>query len=101
MTAHGALDDALQLVRPGGTVLAFAAPSGAVPFLLDTLYRRELRLVGSRSAGPAALRDALHLIAAGRIAVEDLATDVLPLAAFDEGLERYRSRRALKVVFRP
>ena len=101
VTAPAGLNDALALVRPGGTVLAFAAPFGAVPLLLDTLYRRELRLVGSRSAGPPALREALGLIAAGRVAVEDLATDVLPLSAFGEGLERYRSRRALKVVFRP
>jgi L-iditol 2-dehydrogenase len=101
VTAPGGLNEALGLVRPGGTILAFAAPSGAVPFLLDSLYRRELRLLGSRSAGPAALRDALRLIAAGHVAVEDLATDVLPLSAFAEGLARYRSRRALKVVFRP
>ena len=58
-------------------------------------------LVGSRSATPASLREALALIADGTVAVEDLVTDVLPLERFADGLERYRRRQALKVVFRP
>jgi L-iditol 2-dehydrogenase len=101
VTAPQALDAALGLLRPGGTCLLFAAPATPLPVLLDRIYRHELVLVGSRSATPASLRDALDLIAAGRIQVEDLVTDVLPLSAFDEGLARYRSRAALKVVFRP
>jgi L-iditol 2-dehydrogenase len=101
VTAAGALDEALALLRPGGTCLLFAAPPGPQPVTLDLVYRRELAIVGSRSATPASLREALGLIAAGTVVVEDLATDVLPLDAFAEGLDRYRTRRALKVVFRP
>jgi threonine dehydrogenase-like Zn-dependent dehydrogenase len=101
VTAPQALDAALALLRPGGTCLVFAAPATPVPVLLDRIYRSELVLVGSRSATPASLREALELIASGRVQVEDLATDVLPLAAFGEGRARYRSRQALKVVFRP
>ncbi len=101
VTAPGALNDALDLVRPGGTVLVFAAPSGTMPIALDTIYRRELRLVGSRSAGPAALREALAMIAGGRLVVDDLVTDALPLSEITEGVERYRTRRALKVAFTP
>ena len=101
VTAPAALDDALALLRPGGTCLVFAAPATPVPVLLDRVYRSELVLVGSRSATPASLREALELIASGRVRVDDLVTDVLPLADFAEGLARYRSRRALKVVFRP
>jgi L-iditol 2-dehydrogenase len=101
VTAPAALDAALALLRPGGTCLLFAAPATPVPVLLDRLYRRELVLVGSRSATPSSLRAALDLIASGRVPVEDLVTDVLPLEEFAEGLDRYRRRRALKVVFRP
>lgn len=101
VTAPGAIDAALALLRPGGTGLVFAAPAEPVPVTLDLVYRNELTLVGSRSATPAALRDALALLAAGTVAVEDLITDVLPLDRFADGLERYRRREALKVVFRP
>ena len=58
-------------------------------------------LRGSRSATPAALREALDLIRSGTVRVSDLVTDVLPLERFAEGLERYRSGQALKVVFQP
>jgi L-iditol 2-dehydrogenase len=101
VTAPGALDAALALLRPGGTCLLFAAPATPVPVLLDCLYRRELVLIGSRSATPASLRVALDLIASGQVKVEDLISDVLPLEQFAEGLARYRRRDALKVVFRP
>jgi L-iditol 2-dehydrogenase len=101
VTAPQAIDDAIGLLRPGGTCLVFAAPATRVPVLLDRVYRSELALVGSRSATPASLREALDLISSGRVRVEDLVTDVLPLAEFEEGLARYRRRAALKVVFRP
>src|SRR5262249_25260239 len=55
VTAPGALDAALALLRPGGTALLFAAAAAPQPVLLDTLYRNELQLIGSRSATPAAL----------------------------------------------
>ena len=84
----------LDAVEPGGTVLVFA-PAGAVD--LDEVYRRELTLVGSRSATPQHMRDAAALLPA----LDLPEPTVLPLRRFDEGLELYRSGRALKVVFRP
>jgi L-iditol 2-dehydrogenase len=84
----------LELVAPGGTVLVFA-PAG--PLDLDEVYRRELTLVGSRSATPRHMHEAATLL-------PDLDVPeptVLPLRRFREGLELYRSGRALKVVFRP
>ena len=49
----------LDALAPGGTVLVFAA---AGPVDLDEVYRRELTLVGSRSATPAAMREAAALL---------------------------------------
>lgn len=84
----------LDAVVPGGTVLVF---SPAAPVDLDQVYRRELTLTGSRSATPR------HLAAAAALLpeLELPAPTVLPLERFAEGLERYRSGRALKVVFTP
>jgi L-iditol 2-dehydrogenase len=81
-------------VRPGGTVLVFAAP-GTVD--LDSVYRRELTVVGSRSATPGRLAEALRLLP--ELDVPEPA--VLPLERFAEGLDLYRRRQALKVVFTP
>ena len=84
----------LDAVAPGGTVLVF---SPASPVDLDEVYRRELTLVGSRSATPR------HMVEACRAdrELELPEPTVLPLEQFDEGLELYRSGAALKVVFTP
>jgi L-iditol 2-dehydrogenase len=84
----------LGLVASGGIVLVFA-PAGRLD--LEDVYRRELTLVGSRSATPQHMREAAALLP--ELDVPE--PTVLPLRRFDEGLELYRSGRALKVVFRP
>jgi L-iditol 2-dehydrogenase len=92
--ARGAGAQALDAVQPGGTVLVFA-DAGELP--ADVVYRRELAIVGSRSATPEAMRAAAALL-------PDLDVPeptVLPLDRFDEGLELFLSRAALKVVFVP
>ncbi len=84
----------IDAVRPGGTVLVF---SPAAPVDLDLVYRNELTLAGSRSSTPRHMREALALLP-----TLDLPEPaVLPLDCFFEGLELYRSGRALKVVFTP
>ena len=92
--AAGGGADALSHVAPGGTLLAFA-PAG--PLELDLVDRRELHIAGSRSATPRHMREAIALLPE----LEPPPLDVLPLERFAEGLERYRSGRALKVVFTP
>jgi L-iditol 2-dehydrogenase len=84
----------LDTVTPGGTVLVFS-PAAAVD--LDEVYRRELTLTGSRSATPRHMADAAALLPE----LDVPAATVLPLDRFAEGLELYRSGRALKVVFTP
>ena len=75
-----------------------AAPlDGAGPVDLDDVYRRELTLTGSRSSTPRHMEEAAALLPE-----LDLPRPiVLPLARFAEGLDLYRSGRALKVVFTP
>jgi L-iditol 2-dehydrogenase len=84
----------LERVTAGGTVLIFA---DAGPIDLDEVYRRELTLVGSRSATPR------HMAAAAALLPElDLPDPtVLSLERFAEGLELHRTGRAMKVVFVP
>jgi L-iditol 2-dehydrogenase len=92
--ARGAGADALSAVEPGGSVLLFA-DGGA----LDSgeIYRREIAVTGSRSATRRHTEEAVALLRELDLP-EPL---VLPLERFEEGLAAYRSREALKVVFRP
>ncbi len=94
LAAPGGAGEALELVEPGGTLLVFA---DAGPLDLARVYREEVVVAGSRSATPH------HLAAAAALLPElDLPEPlVLRLERFGEGLERYRRREALKVVFTP
>ena len=92
--ARGAGGDGVAAVRPGGTVLVFA-DAGELP--ADVVYRRELTVVGSRSSTP----ETMHAAAALMPQLNLPTPTVLPLARFDEGLDLFRRRMALKVVFVP
>ena len=94
LSGSGGVDTALEAVVPGGTVVVFA-DAGDIP--AAAVYRRELNVLGARSATPAFMRESLALL-------HDLDVPepvVLPLERFDEGLELFRRRDALKVVFTP
>jgi len=94
LSGSGGVATALEVVAPGGTVLVFAN-AGEIP--AATVYRRELTVLGARSATPAYMREALALL-------HDLDVPepvVLPLERFAEGLELFLRRDALKVVFTP
>lgn len=97
ITAHQGVDDALRLLEPGGTLLVFAAPSGDVPVSLETVYRHELSVVGSRSATPQAFASAAALVPE----LELPPVTLLPLERFADGVQLYRRGEALKVVFTP
>ncbi len=90
----GGVEAALDSVAPGGTVLVFA-DAGELP--LEEVYRRELTVVGTRSAAPPYMPEAVALLHELDVP-EPL---VLPLERFVEGLELFRRRDALKVVFTP
>lgn len=94
LCAPGGAQHALAALEPGGTLLAFA-DAGALP--ADPIYRRELTVVGSRSATPPHMREAVRLLPE----LDLPAPTVLPLDRFADGLELHRSRQALKVVFTP
>jgi L-iditol 2-dehydrogenase len=94
LAAPGGAETAAGKLAPGGTLVVFAS-AGALD--LDFVYRRELHVVGSRSATPRHLLTAINLLPE----IEPLPTTVLPLSKFDEGLEAYRAGEAFKVVFTP
>ena len=92
--APGGVEVALDAVEPGGTVLLFA-DARAVPG--GVVYRRELTVVGSRSATPASMEEAVALLPE----LEVPEPTVLPLERIAEALRLFREGAALKVVLVP
>jgi L-iditol 2-dehydrogenase len=94
LCASGGASTAIDALEPGGTLLVFA-DAGSLP--ASPIYRRELTVVGSRSATPRHMEEAAGLLP--ELDVPE--PTVLPLERFAEGLELYRRGVALKVVFIP
>jgi L-iditol 2-dehydrogenase len=94
LAGRGGGETAVDAVRPGGTILVFA-DAGMVP--AARVYSHELTLVGVRSAAPQQMEEAVGML--GRLALPE--PTVLPLERFLDGLELFRRRDALKVVFTP
>jgi L-iditol 2-dehydrogenase len=92
--ARGGVEAAIEAVEPGGTILVFA-DAGAIP--AAPIYRRELTVVGARSASPKFMEAAAALLSE----LDLPEPTVLPLDRFAEGLDLYVRREALKVVFVP
>jgi L-iditol 2-dehydrogenase len=92
--APAGVEAAIDALEPGGTILVFA-DAGAIP--AAPIYRRELTIVGARSAAPRFMQAAADLLP--ELDVPE--PTVVPLERFEEGLGLYRRREALKVVFTP
>ena len=97
LCAHAGLDDALRALEPGGTLLLFSWLLDPATVDLGAVLRRELSIVGSVSATPGALADAVALLPE----LEPIPTVTLPLDRFAEGLDLYRRHETVKVVFTP
>jgi threonine dehydrogenase-like Zn-dependent dehydrogenase len=94
LCAPGGVEVALDAVEPGGTVLLFA---GARALPGDVAYRRELTVIGSRSATPASMAEAVALLPS----LEVPEPTVLPLEEIVEALRLFREGAAVKVVLVP
>ncbi len=97
LCAHAGLDGALAALEPGGTLLVFSWLSDRPGLDFEAILRRELAVVGSCSATPAAMREAVALLPE----LDPVPTVTLPLDRFGEGLDLYRAHEAVKVVFTP
>lgn len=95
------LDRAVELVDHGGRILCVGYNPSARP-AIDTarVVDGTIAIRGTAGGfGTAAL--ALELLAAGRLPVDALVTDELPLGEIDRALEEMRAGRAGKIVLRP
>lgn len=89
-----AMQQGLELVGPGGTLLLFAPPPPGeiLPLPPNTLFFQEITLRTSYSAGPYETRLALELLSTGRMRAEKIITHRYPLA---------EAARAFRVVANP
>ncbi len=99
-----AMQQGMELVGPGGTLLLFAppAPDEILPILPNSLFFQEITLRTSYSAGPYETRLALELLRNRRIRSETMITHRFELSDAAQAFEVVaRPGNALKVVLFP
>lgn len=96
--------EAVQLARRGGRIVFFGGlpPGNSTPGIdTNIVHYNNLNVFGTSIFAPRHFRMAVGLIEAGRIPVDKLITNVLPLADFAQGAKMALEGKALKVVFVP
>lgn len=98
----GALQDAMDAVRPGGRVVLVGIPSGdRTSFAAGLARRKGLSMLLCRRMQPDDLLRAAALAAAGSISLTPLITERFPIRQTAQAFEALVARRGLKVVVTP
>jgi len=97
---------ALQVVRKQGVIIEAGLMGGnaEIPFALDTIVQKEIRLQGARSKGYQATAAAVSIVESGKYPIQEMATDEYPLSECALALQVAagdRGPRPLKVMIRP
>ncbi|MFB5608841.1 MAG: zinc-dependent dehydrogenase [Nitrosarchaeum sp.] len=96
-----ALEDAIEMVRKGGTVMMFGVPSKDAKIVLNMskIYSKEITLVTSYAASDNDTKEALHLIESSQIDVKQLVTHTYPIQDTQKAFDHARSgENAMKII---
>ena len=96
-----ALDDAIDMVRKGGSVMMFGVPSKDAKLDLDMtkIYSKEITLVTSYAASDNDTKEALNLIESSQIDVKQLITHTYPITESQKAFEHAKSGdKAMKII---
>lgn len=96
-----ALQDAINIVRKGGTVMMFGVPSNGAKMEIDMskIYSKEITLVTSYAASDNDTKDALDLIHSGEIDVTKLITHKYQISDSQKAFDHARSgESAMKII---
>lgn len=94
---------AFSCVRPGGTVHFFGGCKSGSTVTFDTtkMHYGDIKLMSVFHHTPKYFRESLDLIASGKIEVEKLITDILPLEKVEYAMQQHIEGKAIKFLIKP
>jgi len=96
-----ALEDAINLVRKGGTIMMFGVPSKGAHIQLDmsVVYSKEITLVTSYASSDNDTKDALSLINEGTVDVKKLITHKYPISETQKAFDHaHKGLDSMKII---
>jgi L-iditol 2-dehydrogenase len=102
--AASVVTQAIKSVDRGGTVLLFAPhePGTTVPFPLAEVWRDQITILATYAGPPVDTAQAIELLRAHRIEVNDMITHRLPLAETARGFRLVaEGKKSIKVIIKP
>ncbi len=96
-----ALEDAIDMVRKGGSVMMFGVPSKGAQLNLDMskIYSKEITLVTSYAASDKDTKEALDLIKSSKIDVKQLITHTYSIDDSQKAFDHARTgEKAMKII---
>ena len=96
-----ALDDAIDMVRKGGTVMMFGVPSKGSKLDLDMgkIYSKEITLTTSYAASDQDTKESLNFIESSQINVKQLITHTYPITDSQKAFDHAHSgNNAMKII---
>jgi len=100
--AYQAVEQAFNCVDRKGIILLFAIPDKDIVIPTADFWRNEITITSSYGAASSELKEALALIAKGKVDVKGMITHKLPLEKIQEGFRIVKEAgQSLKVVLAP
>ncbi|MGN8912853.1 zinc-dependent alcohol dehydrogenase [Anaerofustis butyriciformans] len=101
--AYPSLNTCLDIVKKTGTISQMGVFHGPSPDYLDLgrIQEKEIRIQGTLSQKPTAWRRAIDLVAAGKINIKPLVSDVMKLEDWEEAFNKAANVTGFKVLFDP
>jgi L-iditol 2-dehydrogenase len=103
-SALSAIDQAWKCVDKGGCLVFFAVPGPEkqVTVPINDFWTKEIKILTSYYCGPPDITEAIKLLEAGTIEVDDLITHRLPLKDIEKGFRLViEGQESIKVIIRP
>lgn len=97
-----AVEYGLNLIRKGGRYIQEGIIHKPIQLRFDQiLFDKELSIIGSRTQKPSSWVKAINLVNEGKVNLEELVSDVLPLSNWKEGFRRAKKKNSIKVILQP